>query len=128
MPVTNFPRASKLSANTTAYRRTERVYAIAFDINTEIAERVLGPNWRDCYRRIERVFAAHGFCRQQGSLFYGRPESDAVDCVMAVRDLDEQFPQFGRIVTDIQMLRVDEKSDLRKVLRTDLRFDAAAND
>jgi virulence-associated protein VapD len=128
MPITGFPRAGTSQAEPTAYRRTSRVYAIAFDINTELAERVLGPNYRDCYRRIERVFAAHGFSRQQGSLFYGRPESDAVDCVMAVKDLDEQFPQFGRIVTDIQMLRVDEKSDLRKVLRTDFRFDAAAND
>ncbi len=109
----------------TASRHTEgsgRVYAIAFDIDTHIAERVLGDNWKNCYGMIERGLAAHGFKRQQGSLFFGTPESNAITCVLAVRDLDDRHAWFSRIVKDLRMLRIDEDNDLRPALNNRLRL------
>ena len=123
MSVVSFPRGQRPKVERKS--RSGRVYAIAFDLDTKIAEQILGPNYRgECYRKIEQVLGEHSFTRQQGSLFCGMPDSDAADCILAVQDLDNRVPWFGRVVRDLQMLRVDERSDLMKVLRTDLRFDA----
>src|SRR5436305_941916 len=89
-------------------KRTGRVYAIAFDLDSQAAERLLGSGWRSCYDRIERVLATHSFRRQQGSLFFGDEFTNAVSCVSAVQELDIKYAWFGRIVRDLRMLRIDE--------------------
>ncbi len=104
-------------------RKAGRVYAIAFDIDTQVAERVLGDTWKSCYGKIERGLASHGFSRMQGSLFFGGPESNAVSCMKAVQELDDQYAWFGRIIKDLRMLRIDEDNDLLPVLSNRLRFD-----
>ena len=103
-------------------RRNRRVYAIAFDLDCKIAEKLCGEGWKGCYEKIGRVLAEHGFTSQQGSLYFGTPDSDAVTCMLAVQDLDRRFHWFGRSVRDIRMLRVDEMNDLRPVLSNELRF------
>lgn len=110
-------------------KRTGRVYAIAFDIDTQVAERLLGTGWKGCYEKIERILTAHGFARQQGSLFFGDEDSNAVSCFTAVRALDDKYQWFGRIVRDLRMLRIDEDNDLLPALSNRMRFDApsAAN-
>ncbi len=104
-------------------RKAGRVYAIAFDIDSRTAERLLGDTWKSCYGKIERGFTSHGFTRMQGSLFFGTPESNAVSCIKAVQDLDAQYAWFGRIVKDLRMLRIDEDNDLLPALSNRLRFD-----
>lgn len=99
-----------------------RVYAIAFDIDTQVAERVLGDTWKSCYGMIERGLTAHGFSRMQGSLFFGTDASNAVTCIKAVQDLDEKYHWFGRIVKDLRMLRIDEDNDLLPALSNRLRL------
>lgn len=98
------------------------MYAIAFDLDCKIAEKLCGESWKGCYEKIGRVLAEHGFTMQQGSLYFGTVESDAVTCMLAVQDLDRRFHWFGRSVRDIRMLRVDEMNDLRPVLSNELRF------
>jgi virulence-associated protein VapD len=102
------------------------VYAIAFDIDTQVAERVIGDSWKSCYDKIDRVLTAHGFRRQQGSLFFGNDASNAVTCVTAIQDLDNKYAWFGRVVRDLRMLRIDEDNDLLPALSNRLRFDPSA--
>jgi virulence-associated protein VapD len=99
------------------------VYAIAFDIDTLTAERVMGEGWKGCYEKIERVLTTHGFRRQQGSLFFGNEHTNAVTCVNAVQDLDTKYAWFGRVVRDLRMLRIDEDNDLLPALSNRFRFD-----
>jgi virulence-associated protein VapD len=101
------------------------VYAIAFDIDTIVAERVMGDTWKSCYGMIERGLAPHGFVRQQGSLFFGNASTNAVSCIKAVQDLDAKYAWFGRIVKDLRMLRIDEDNDLLPALSNRLRLDAS---
>lgn len=107
-------------------QRTKRVYAIAFDLNTTRAEQICGSGWRNCYNQIAAVLAEHGFDRKQGSVYFGDESSDAVRCVMAVQDLDRRYAWFGRVVTDLRMLRVDEDNDLLPALSSELRLVGAA--
>jgi len=119
MPVKSMP-----NRKTPPHRpqRKQRVYAIAFDLNTTTAEAVCGPNWRNCYAQIANVLADYGFSRKQGSVYFGDETSDAVRCVLAVQDLDRRYAWFGRVVTDLRMLRVDEDNDLLPVLSNELRL------
>ena len=106
----------------TAQRRTKRVYAIAFDLDTALAESLCGSGWRNCYAQIASVMADYGFNRQQGSVYFGDEASDAVRCVLAVQDLDRRYAWFGRAVKDLRMLRVDEDNDLLPLLSNRLRL------
>jgi virulence-associated protein VapD len=104
-------------------QKASRMYAIAFDLNCEIAERLLGPNWRGCYQQIGRVLNEFGFQGQQGSLYFGQPGSSPVTCVTAIQEVDRRYPWFGRTVKDLRMLRIEEENDLMPALSTRLRFD-----
>jgi virulence-associated protein VapD len=102
--------------------RNKRVYAIAFDLNTKTAEQMCGDGWRNCYAQIGLVLAEYGFARQQGSVYFGDENSDAVKCVMAVQEIDRRYAWFSRVVQDLRMLRVDEDNDLLPALSNELRL------
>jgi virulence-associated protein VapD len=102
--------------------KATRVYAIAFDLDTVAAERVVGENWRACYAKIGQVLSEHGFERQQGSVYFGDERSNAVTCVQAAQDLDARFSWFRRIIRDLRMLRIDEDNDLLPALSGRLRL------
>ena len=74
-------------------RKATRVYAIAFDLDTAATERLCGPNNARglCYAKIKSVFAEFGFSIVQGSVYFGKQDSDAVHCVMAVQEADRRF-------------------------------------
>ncbi len=90
------------------------MYAIAFDLDTEMLERHYPGNTPTCaYGDIERVFAKYGFLRQQGSLFFGNAKvANSVQCVLAVQELVNKHPWFRTVVRDIRMLRIEEENNL----------------
>lgn len=117
------PMRLKAKPRATAIRKATRVYAIAFDLDSAIAEKYCGQNWRGtCYAKIQSVFGKYGFTRRQGSVYFGDETSDAVRCVLAVQEADNQFAWFGPAVRDLRMLRVDEDNDLLPLINTRLRL------
>jgi virulence-associated protein VapD len=122
MPVIQM-RGRKAIPRATYKRKANRVYAIAFDLDSTAAERHCGPNWRGtCYAKIAAVFAEYGFARVQGSVYFGDEKSDAVHCVMAVQEADRRFAWFGPVIRDLRMLRVDEDNDLMPAINNRLRL------
>ena len=93
------------------------MYAIAFDLDTDSAERLCGPAWRTCHAKIAAVFAEFGFSRVQGSVYFGGDMVNAVTCVVAVIDLTNTFPWFAKSVRDIRMLRIEEQNDLAPAIQ-----------
>ena len=90
-----------------------RLYAIAFDIDTDTLQRSYpGPSWNNAYAEIGRVLARHGFSRQQGSVYFGSSAVNAVTCVLAAQDLSASLPWFAISVRHIRMLRIEEQNDL----------------
>lgn len=116
------PMRRKPVSRVMATRKVRRVYALAFDLDTSVAEKLCGPNWRGCYDKIALVFGEFGFTRKQGSVYFGSDESDAVQCVMAVQEADRRFAWFGRSLRDLRMLRVDEDNDLMPAINNRLRL------
>jgi virulence-associated protein VapD len=123
MSVIQMHRRQPKKARPSVQRKAKRVYAIAFDLDSKVAETLCGANWRGtCYAQIKAVMEQHGFGRMQGSVYFGDESSDAVRCFLAVRDLDNKHAWFGRVVRDLRMLRVDEDNDLLPLLSNRLRL------
>ena len=94
------------------------MYAIAFDLDTEMLERHYPGNTpTNAYGDIERIFSKYGFMRQQGSLFFGNAKvANSVQCVLAVQEVVNKHPWFRTVVRDIRMLRIEEENNLMPVV------------
>ncbi|CAK0778931.1 hypothetical protein WCLP8_850008 [uncultured Gammaproteobacteria bacterium] len=99
-------------------REPQRMYAVAFDLDTNILKD-LYPNssWNNAYSDIRKALEPHGFIRQQGSVYFGDDQVDAVKCVLAVMTVATQFPWFEPVVKDIRMLRIEDNNDLMPAVR-----------
>ena len=95
-----------------------RMYAIVFDLDVSMLEQMYpNPSWRNAYRDVGDVLNRRGFERQQGSTYFGNDGTTAVDCVLAVQELNRTYSWFSPSVTDIRMLRIEENNDLSPALR-----------
>jgi virulence-associated protein VapD len=89
------------------------MYAITFDLDTQVLEQTYGGNsWRNAYAEIRNALRTHGFDWQQGSVYFGDDTVNAVSCVLAVQDLTRRFAWFRPAVRDMRMLRIEENNDL----------------
>jgi virulence-associated protein VapD len=95
-----------------------RMYAIAFDMDTDTLRRAY-PNesWNNAYADIKKTLERHGFHRQQGSVYFGDKNVNAVTCVLAAMDLARSLPWFSASVRDIRMLRIEEQNDLKPAVQ-----------
>ena len=88
------------------------LYAIAFDMDIDSLRINYGDPYNTSYADIRKVLQSHGFNWQQGSVYFGGENINAVTCVLAAIDLANQLPWFSASVRDIRMLRIEELNDL----------------
>ncbi len=95
------------------------MYAITFDLDTQVLEESYGSAaWRNAYTDIRKALLGHGFEWQQGSVYFGSDQVNAVTCVVAIQDLTKRFDWFRPSVRDIRMLRIEENNDLGPAIET----------
>jgi virulence-associated protein VapD len=94
------------------------MYAITFDLDTDMLQKLYpGDSWRNAYGEVKRILLDEGFSWQQGSVYFGDLKKiDAASAVTAAQRLAEELPWFAESVRDIQMLRIEEKSDLNRTV------------
>ncbi|HEX5244361.1 MAG TPA: hypothetical protein VFW23_13945 [Tepidisphaeraceae bacterium] len=88
------------------------MYAIAFDMDIESLRANFGDPYNNAYVEIRKVLQRHGFTWQQGSVYFGGENINAVTCVLAAIDVSNQLKWFAASVRDIRMLRIEELNDL----------------
>lgn len=94
------------------------MYAIVFDLDTNLLrETYPNQSWDNAYSDVRRVLEQRGFDWQQGSTYFGNEAVTAVDCVLAVQELNRTYSWFQPSVRDIRMLRIEENNDLSPALR-----------
>jgi virulence-associated protein VapD len=89
-----------------------RVYAISFDMDVESLRLHYGDPYNNAYGEIRRILQRQGFVWQQGSVYFGGENINAVTCVLAAIELSRALPWFAASVRDIRMLRIEEMNDL----------------
>ena len=93
------------------------MYAIAFDMDIESLRREYGDPYNNAHAEVRQVLQEHGFKWQQGSVYFGGDEINAVTCVLAAQDLARRLSWFATSVRDIRMLRIEELNDLMPAVR-----------
>lgn len=94
------------------------MYAIAFDLDTStLSEAYHVPSWANAYADIKKVLEEFGFTRQQGSVYFGNDDVDAVSCVLAVMAVAQKYEWFEPSVRDIRMLRIEDNNDLMPAVK-----------
>lgn len=93
------------------------MYAIAFDMVVESLRENYGDPCNNACVEIRKVLQRHGFTRQQGSVYFGGENINAVTCVLAAIDLANQLKWFSASVRDIRMLRIEELNDLMPAIQ-----------
>ena len=89
------------------------MYAITFDMDIARMEQLYtGKSWRNGYQEIGRILREHGFDWQQGSVYFGGENVNAVTCVLAIQDVSRKLNWFSPSVRDVRMLRIEEFNDL----------------
>lgn len=93
------------------------MYAIAFDLDTASLQQAYPtPSHTNAYGDIRKILEPLGFTWQQGSVYFGGEDMNAVKCVMAAQELSKRLPWFTAAVRDIRMLRIEEMNDLLPAL------------
>jgi virulence-associated protein VapD len=105
-------RAVITTVNPQQKKRPETIYAIAFDMDIESLKLNYGDPYNNAYSEIGKVLQRNGFTRQQGSVYFGNENINAVTCVLAVIEVSKLLPWFATSVRDIRMLRIEELNDL----------------
>jgi virulence-associated protein VapD len=97
--------------------RGGRMYAIVFDLDTQVLQSVY-PNssWNNAYADIRNYLSSQGFDWMQGGAYFGNDTVDAVKCVIAVQRLSRKYAWFKPAVRDIRMLRIEENDDLLQAI------------
>jgi virulence-associated protein VapD len=101
------------------YAGKGRIYAIAFDLDTQILQENYGSDsYNNAYADIRKLLATkHHFKWQQGSVYFGDPNKvNAVTCVLAAMDVAQTFGWFAAAVRDVRMLRIEEDNDLMEAV------------
>jgi virulence-associated protein VapD len=93
-------------------KKEGRVSAIALDMDIESLKLHYGDPYNNDYADIRKVLINQGFEWQQGSVYFGGAEINAVTCVLAAIELARVLPWFAASVRDIRMLRIEEFNDL----------------
>lgn len=88
------------------------LYAMAFDMDIDSLKSNYGDPYNNAYYEIRKILQRHGFTWQQGSVYFGGEQINAVTCVLAAIDLARNLPWFAASVRDIRMLRIEELNDL----------------
>lgn len=103
-----------------------RVYAICFDLDQDALKRHYpSASHTNAYEDIRRCFEAFGFTHQQGSVYFGNSHVTPVTCVMATQELQKRHPWFGKVVSDLRMLRIEEHNDLMPAIaQQEIQFPA----
>lgn len=92
-------------------------YAIAFDLDTDtLRQSYPNASWNNAYADIRKILEPLGFSWQQGSVYFGGDQVNAVKCVLAAQQLSNTYTWFKASVRDIRMLRIEEMNDLLPAL------------
>jgi virulence-associated protein VapD len=93
------------------------MYAITFDIDTNcLGEQYHNDSSTNAYGDIRKFMEANDFEWQQGSVYFGNENINAVKCVMTIQKLSKEYSWFSACVKDVRMLRIEENNNLMDAL------------
>lgn len=79
---------------------------IAFDIDTKVAEQILGEGYRKLYDNIESFAKANGFSHIQGSVYESQKPMTNTDVYIFLNALNNRYPYIEKCIRDIRQTNI----------------------
>ncbi len=100
------------------------MYAITVGFDLRRLEQLYpGRSEENALADVKRVLADFAFTRNSGPVFFAELAIvSAVDCVRAVQAVAARHSWFTETVARLELLRIEETSDLTRALHVDERF------
>ncbi len=76
---------------------------IMFDIDTKVAEQILGKKYRVMYDQIESFFISNGFTHIEGSGYISNNKMTDIDLLYIIKDLKTLYPHLDKSIRDIRV-------------------------
>lgn len=98
---------------------TENRKQIAFDIDTNVAESILGNNYRNIYNKIKYFLVNNNFKNIQGSVYQSKERISTTRVMYLVDMLVSTYPYLEKCIRDINVTEILEISNLNHLLSYD---------
>lgn len=92
---------------------------IVFDIDTKIAEQILGVNYRNIYKQIEKFMVKKGFNHIQGTVYESINAKSNIDINNVMVELKRLHPSLNKCVRDIRQTDISNRHSLNDMFDYD---------
>lgn len=92
---------------------------IAFDIDTKVAEQILGENYNKLYDGIKRFAIKNNFTHIQGSVYTSNQPMTNLQVYQFLQDLKSKYPYLDKCVRDIRQTDITNEHSLNKYFNYD---------
>jgi len=92
---------------------------IIFDIDTKIAEKILGKNYRKIYSDIKKYLEAKGFTHIEGSGYMSKNIMSSIQVTQIIIGLIEEYPYLSKCIRDIRQTNVVDEQSLNDLFDYD---------
>lgn len=89
------------------------MYAVTFDLNGPVRKAMYEST--GAHTEIRNFLENKGFKWVQRSVYFSNPGVNAVQAVLIVQELIEEFDWLGPCIDDIRLLRIEDDNDLKPV-------------
>lgn len=92
---------------------------IAFDIDTKIAEEILGGNYRNIYENIRKYLERNGFEHLQGSVYVSKEALSNTKITAIINGLLTKYNYLEKCVRDIRKTDITREHSLNHLFSYD---------
>lgn len=92
---------------------------IAFDIDTKIAEEILGDGYRRVYDDVKKHLEKNGFKHLQGSVYTSDNPMRDLDVTYIIKELLSKYEYMGKCVRDIRKTDIVREHSLNYLFSYD---------
>lgn len=85
---------------------------IVFDIDTKIAEEIIGSNYRNIYKHIEKFMHKNGFNHIQGTVYESKNSKSNIDIINLIIELKTLYPSLNKCIRDIRQTDISKTHSL----------------
>lgn len=92
---------------------------IIFDIDTKIAEQILGKSYNAIYDKIERFMKQNGFVHIEGSSYMSKNSMCNADVMFLLYGLKRKYPYLEKCIRDIRQTDISDVHSLNHLFSYD---------
>ena len=92
---------------------------IAFDIDTKVCRKILGPGYNKIYKDIQVFMEKQNFVHRQGSVYHSKTPITRIKATLIVKKLIIEMPYIAKCIRDITQAKIGKDVSLNDLFEYD---------